>query len=41
MIPYGRAVAELQALPLKDHVKDAWLGANAARLLDQVETRLS
>ena len=41
MIPYQRAVQELQDLPLKDHVKEAWLGENAARLLAQVEDRLA
>ena len=41
MIPYRRAVEELQALPLKDHVKTGWLGDNAARLLAQVEDRLA
>ena len=34
MIPWQRAVAELQALPLKDKVKEKWLGLNAARLLE-------
>lgn len=41
MIPYARAVEELQALPLKDVVKERWLGGNAARLLEQVESRVS
>ena len=41
MIPYARAVEELQALPLKDDVKERWLGGNAARLLEQVESRVS
>ena len=41
MIPYQRAVQELQELPLKDHVKEGWLGANAARLLSEVEDRLA
>jgi uncharacterized protein len=41
MIPYARAVEELQELPLKDDVKEAWLGGNAARLLEQVESRVS
>lgn len=41
MIPYQRAVQELQELPLKDHVKEGWLGENAARLLAQVEDRLA
>ena len=41
MIPFDRAVSELQELPLKDQVKEAWLGTNAARLLAQVEERLA
>jgi len=41
MIPFQRAVQELQALPLKDRVREGWLGGNAARLLAQVEDRLS
>ncbi len=41
MIPYQRAVQELQDLPLKDHIKEGWLGENAARLLSQVEDRLA
>ncbi|MYD17957.1 MAG: amidohydrolase [Chloroflexi bacterium] len=41
MIPFDRAVRELQDLPLKDHVKEGWLGANAARLLSVVEDRLA
>ena len=41
MIPYQRAVQELQELPLKDYVKEGWLGENAARLLSQVEDRLA
>ena len=41
MIPYQRAVQELQELPLKDHVKEGWLGENAARLLAEVEDRLA
>ena len=41
MIPYQRAVSELQELPLKDHVKEGWLGDNAARLLSEVEERLA
>ena len=41
MIPYRRAVEELQALPLKDQVKEAWLGGNAARLLSEVEERVA
>ncbi len=40
MIPFQRAVRELQELPLKDHVKEGWLGANAARLLARVAERL-
>jgi len=40
MIPYERAVQELQELPLKDEVKEQWLGGNAARLLEQVEARV-
>ena len=41
MIPYQRAVQELQELPLKDHVKEGWLGENAARLLSQVDEQLT
>ena len=41
MIPFQRAVLELQDLPLKEHVMEGWLGANAARLLAQVEDRLA
>ena len=41
MIPYQRAVQELQELPLKDHVKEGWLGENAARLLSEVEDLLA
>lgn len=37
MIPYSRAVEELKGLPLKDAVKEKWLGTNAERLLAQVE----
>jgi len=33
MIPWQRCVDELKALPLKDKVKEKWLGLNAARLL--------
>jgi predicted TIM-barrel fold metal-dependent hydrolase len=33
MLPHKRCVDELNALPLKDSVKEKWLGANAARLL--------
>ena len=40
MIPFQRAVSELQELPLKDHVKEGWLGTNAARLLARVAERL-
>ena len=40
MLPYERAVSELQELPLKDSVKEGWLGANAARLLSEVDARL-
>lgn len=39
MIPYDRAVQEMHGLPLKDHVRDQWLGGNASRLLDEVERR--
>lgn len=41
MLPYERAVGELQALPLSDRSKEAWLGGNAARLLAAVEERLA
>jgi len=33
MVPHRRSVDELKALPLKDAVKEKWLGLNAARLL--------
>ena len=33
MLPPKRCVDELKVLPLKDAVKDKWLGGNAARLL--------
>ncbi len=33
MLPHKRCVDELKALPLKEEVKDKWLGGNAARLL--------
>jgi len=33
MVPHGRCIEELRALPLKDSVKEKWLGLNAARLL--------
>jgi len=33
MIPHKRCVDELKALPLKDEVKEKWLGGNAARIL--------
>jgi uncharacterized protein len=33
MLPHKRCIDELKALPLKDHVKEKWLGLNAARLL--------
>ncbi|MBM3118402.1 MAG: amidohydrolase [Chloroflexi bacterium] len=33
MLPPKRCVEELRALPLKDVVKEKWLGGNAARLL--------
>ena len=33
MLPHRRCVDELKALPLKEEVKDKWLGGNAARLL--------
>lgn len=35
MLPYDRVVTELQDLPLKDSVKEKWLGGNAARILDE------
>ncbi|TAJ20831.1 MAG: amidohydrolase [Dehalococcoidia bacterium] len=41
MIPYVRAVEELRGMPLKDSVKEKWLGANAERLLAQVEQRVA
>jgi predicted TIM-barrel fold metal-dependent hydrolase len=33
MLPHKRCVAELKALPLKDDVKEKWLGGNAEKLL--------
>jgi len=33
MLPHKRCVEELKDLPLKDEVKEKWLGINAARLL--------
>ena len=33
MVPHRRSIDELKALPLKDSVKEKWLGLNAARLL--------
>ena len=33
MLPHKKCVEELQALPLKDSVKEKWLGGNAIRLL--------
>lgn len=33
MLPHKRCVDEIKALPLKDAVKEKWLGGNAARLL--------
>jgi len=33
MLPAKRCVEELNALPLKDAVKEKWLGVNAARVL--------
>ena len=41
MLPFQRAVQKSQDLPLTDHVKEGWLGENAARLLAQVEERLA
>jgi predicted TIM-barrel fold metal-dependent hydrolase len=35
MLPHKRCVEELQALPLKDNVKEKWLGGNAKILLDR------
>jgi len=34
MIPFKRCIEELNALPLKDKVREKWLGLNAARLLN-------
>jgi hypothetical protein len=34
MLPPKRCVDEIRALPLKDEVKEKWLGRNAARLLE-------
>jgi predicted TIM-barrel fold metal-dependent hydrolase len=33
MLPHKRCVAELRALPLKEEVKEKWLGLNAAKIL--------
>jgi len=33
MLPHKRCVDELKALPLKEEVKEKWLGGNAARIL--------
>jgi len=33
MLPQKRCVDEIRALPLKDVVKEKWLGGNAARFL--------
>jgi predicted TIM-barrel fold metal-dependent hydrolase len=33
MVPHKRSIEELRALPLKESVKEKWLGLNAARLL--------
>jgi hypothetical protein len=35
MLPHKRCVEELKALPLKNHVKEKWLGGNAKKLLDR------
>ena len=37
MIPFKRAVDELQVLPLKDAVRRKWLGENAVALLERTE----
>jgi len=37
MLPYSRVLPEFQDLPLRDEVKERWLGLNAAALLDRVE----
>jgi len=39
MLPHKRCVDELKALPLKDTVKEKWLGGNAARLLGLEQRR--
>ena len=36
MIPFERAVREARELPLKDSVKEKFLYANAARILDSL-----
>lgn len=41
MIPYTRAIEELQGLPLKDSVKEKWLGLNASLLLARVEEQVA
>jgi predicted TIM-barrel fold metal-dependent hydrolase len=33
MLPHRRCVEEIKSLPLKDSVKEKWLGVNAARIL--------
>ena len=41
MIPYARAIEELQRLPIKDSSKERWLGLNAVRLLARVEEQVA
>ncbi len=37
MLPAARVVEELRQMPLKDSVKDKWLGLNAQRLIDRIK----
>ncbi len=41
MLPFQRGVQELQDLPLKHHLKEGWLGEDAARLFAQVQERVA
>ena len=37
MLPHKRVVDELMQMPLKDSVKEKWLGLNAEKLLEQIK----
>ena len=41
MIPFRRAVLDMQDPLLKDHVKEARVGEDAARLVPEVDDRLT